>query len=258
MAHPMKRIGLALAVLGLVVGVRRNTDAENIYQTPAPLYGNNESDVVAGSIGGFAYLSNPNTVLGTFGGAGSQANAINNMGQVVGYAQTSNPMGYGGTLHAFLYSGGVMPDWGAGVGTALNNHGVVVGNESPGDSNPFLYSGEVMQDWRAGVGTAINTHGVVVGNESPGGSNPFLSSNGVNTVLNDGGIGFIPHAINDDGVVVGASTSTAIGTSAQAFLDTNGEGFVKLADLLAPGSFRIKRIQNRRRDSQSSSYRRHR
>jgi probable HAF family extracellular repeat protein len=283
----MRKTAFAVAALGLMFGVGRTTDAEIIYQTNAALYGNNESDVVAGSIGGFAYLSNPNTVLGTFGGAGSQANAINNNGQIVGYAQTSTPTGYGGTLHAFLYSGGVMQDLGTfggseSVATSINDSGSVVGysdttggmehaflysggvmqdlgtlggNSSiayqinnlgqvvgssiaaDGQSHAFLYSGGVMQDLGVGVATAINNNGVVVGYESPGGSDPFIYSNGGKTVRNDGGIGFIPHAINDDGLVVGASSSTSIGTSAQAFLYTNDTGFVKLADLLPPGSF---------------------
>ena len=47
------------------------------------------------------------TDLGTFGGTGSRANAINSAGDVVGYATVAN-----GDQHAFLYHAGVMQDLG--------------------------------------------------------------------------------------------------------------------------------------------------
>jgi len=45
--------------------------------------------------------------LGTLGGTGSVAYAVNDAGQVVGYSQTAT-----GDTHAFLYSGGIMMDLG--------------------------------------------------------------------------------------------------------------------------------------------------
>src|SRR5437868_6337631 len=60
--------------------------------------------------------------LGAFGGADSEAHAINAAGQVVGRAQTAS-----GANHPFLYSAGVMTDLGLAPGftdsaaTALND-----------------------------------------------------------------------------------------------------------------------------------------
>lgn len=48
------------------------------------------------------------TDLGTLGGSNSNADGINDSGQVVGYAATASGAGY-----AFLYSGGIMHNLGA-------------------------------------------------------------------------------------------------------------------------------------------------
>ena len=71
--------------------------------------------------------------LGTLGGTYSYAYGINNLGQVVGTAQTS-----AGAWHAFLYSGGVMTDLNSKLpansgwielsqANSINNNGQVVG-----------------------------------------------------------------------------------------------------------------------------------
>ena len=68
------------------------------------------------------------TDLGTLGGGGSQAGAINNRGQVVGSAYTAS-----GDYHAFLWEDGEMTDLGTLPGgsfsfaQAINNRGQVVG-----------------------------------------------------------------------------------------------------------------------------------
>jgi probable HAF family extracellular repeat protein len=72
------------------------------------------------------------TDLGTLGGMRSYATAINNSGQVVGYADTS-ASNNDEARHAFLYSGGTMSDLGAlgGIGSranGINDLGQVVGS----------------------------------------------------------------------------------------------------------------------------------
>jgi len=131
--------------------------------------------------------------LGTLGGGGSTAFAINNSGQIVGTGQTSS-----GQFDAFLYSGGVMQDLGAlgGISSAafgINSSGQVAGQiETPGGQlNAFLYSGGVMQNLGTLGGSnsqanGINDAGVVVGTSGTADGNeaPFIYSNGVMTDLN--------------------------------------------------------------------------
>src|SRR4051794_18836127 len=81
------------------------------------------------------------TDLGTLGGYGSFAEALNNAGQVTGSSITST-----GGSQAFLYSNGQMTDLGTlagGRGVGLNNAGQVTGDfrsTSNGATHAFLYS----------------------------------------------------------------------------------------------------------------------
>jgi probable HAF family extracellular repeat protein len=81
--------------------------------------------------------------LGAVGGLHSWAEALNDYGQVVGYAR--NGADYD---RAFLYSGGTITDLGDFGGTrasayGINNLGQVVGTawEADGDTLAFLYTG---------------------------------------------------------------------------------------------------------------------
>ena len=119
------------------------------------------------------------TDLGTLGGVQSIAYAINNAGQIVGYASPPNS-----SVHAFLYSSGMMIDLGvffdSSVGEAINNSGVVVGTadvlngNGNTDSHAFIYSGGKLQDlnnlipsgsgWVLTEATGINDKGQIVCN----------------------------------------------------------------------------------------------
>lgn len=92
--------------------------------------------------------------LGTLGGSMSQAEALNDQGDVVGSSTLPN----GGSTHAFLYRGGTMRDLGTLGGATsraydVNENGVVVGDAdlspstscSEGSRRAFLFDGQLRQ-----------------------------------------------------------------------------------------------------------------
>ena len=156
--------------------------------------------------------------LGTLPGfSTSQATDINDNGQVVGYAQTSD----GNSRDAFLYSNGTMTDLGAlptgsnpaAFKCSINASGQVVGTLPNGHA--FLYSNGTRTDlgtvpgYSQSIPTDINDNGQVVGNAEPDGYYPFLYSNGMMVDLNsliDPASGWTldsATAINDSGQIVG-------------------------------------------------------
>jgi probable HAF family extracellular repeat protein len=112
----------------------------------------------------------------------SYANDINDAGQTVGWYSDSAGPG-AGTLHGFLYSGGIARDLGASVmtATAINNAGVIGGAlraDNGADTHGFVYDHGVITDINPGAPpgstvavTGINNAGVLVGAASfgPGG-----------------------------------------------------------------------------------------
>jgi probable HAF family extracellular repeat protein len=80
--------------------------------------------------------------LGTLGGPASTANAINDHGQIVGWAETASR-----ETHAFLWQRGVMTDLGAGSANGINERGDIVGTAVPFDNHAVI--------WRHGVMTFL-------------------------------------------------------------------------------------------------------
>jgi probable HAF family extracellular repeat protein len=106
-----------------------------------------ESGPFAGSAANHAFLYSNGmmTDLGTLGGATSSARGINDKGQVVGVATTSEGIG-----HPFLYQKGVMTSLGdlagqppGGIARAINAAGQIVGT---GGTHAFLYQNGNMKD----------------------------------------------------------------------------------------------------------------
>jgi probable HAF family extracellular repeat protein len=165
------------------------------------------------------------TDLGTLGGEESEALAMNDGGQVVGWSQAAFSNSYVGyPQHAFLYDSGAMRDLGTLGGCCshaygINNRGWVVGRSDIGGGvyHAFLYRDGAMRD----LGTLgglhscafdINENGDIIGySEVPnGGAHAFLYSNGVMRDLGTLGSNLsVAHAINNRGDIVGHSQDAA-------------------------------------------------
>ncbi|CAH0285334.1 hypothetical protein SRABI118_03909 [Massilia sp. Bi118] len=167
--------------------------------------------------------ADPRYAVTVVAGAGSQANDLNNAGQVVGWLQA------GDAYHGFVYSSGLLTDIGTLGGRdsnamAINDLGQVVGNSSidaNGGSYGFLYSGGSMSALGGGTymqAYGINNGGAIVGSMFV--SMPddvyrhgYMLSGGTLTDLgtlpySDGSVGI---AINSHGDIVGAAASTIHG-----------------------------------------------
>lgn len=170
------------------------------------------------------------TDLGILDGPNSAAMGINEIGQIVGYAETAY-----GEKRLFLYRNGVMTGLGTlggpnSVGYALNVGGQIVGDsDTPqGDAHAFLYAFNTMADLgtldgQPSYGRAINLFGHTAGYA--------LSGNNFNTraylhlgdTMRDlgtlGGADSRAFGLTDSGMVVG-DASTANGDT-HAFLYSN-------------------------------------
>ena len=129
------------------------------------------------------------TDIGTLGGRGSEANAINNCGQIAGASQVMFDSGE----HVFVYQGGVMKDLGPGHANAINDRGQVAGM-----SHLDIFAQRAAL-WIRGKRTvlcedlseafAINSAGAVVGecydSKDEGQPHAFLYQNGKRIDLRD-------------------------------------------------------------------------
>jgi probable HAF family extracellular repeat protein len=156
------------------------------------------------------------TDLGTLGGSSSEANGINDAGEVVGDSYMAS-----GAEQGFLYNGSIV-----GLGTlggqtsfanGINDSGQIVGysSTSTGAQDAYLYSNGTMVDlndevsgtdgWTMIAANAINNAGQVTGYAGDGSaSDAFLFSNGMFTRLyaNYYG-GAVGYAINDNAEIAG-------------------------------------------------------
>jgi len=161
----------------------------------------------------FIYSNGTLTDLGTISSssdprAQSWANGINDIGQVVGSANTEY---VGSNFHAYLYSDNVMENIDPeeqSEALAVNNYGMVIGNER--DGGVFLYSEGVIERLEIfGGALDINDHGEFVGWGSwgDGSEGAFLYREGELIPLgslSDSG-NTKPLAINEGSQIVGQS-----------------------------------------------------
>ena len=184
-----------------------------------------------------AYLYNKGiyTDMGTLGGIGSEAFALNNVGQVVGQAEVSHVISVPFT--AFLYQNGKMQDIGKDTGLynstgyGINDSGGVVGAGQVVSGDYSTYRAFIWQKGQSQtLGTlggassdalAVNKYGVVVGysNLSNRLTDPFVYQNGQMSDL-FAGTGWISGqatAINDSGQIVGYGFHNGVN---RAFLAT--------------------------------------
>ena len=175
--------------------------------------------------------------LGTLGGTDSNAIAINNREQVLGYSTNSipdpfDPFGFATQLRTFVWENGVMKDLGtlggpdALPGGIFNERGQVVGssyiNFAPNPASgvptadPFLWEDGRMIDLGSFGGTngfalAVNEHGQVIGqSDLPGDqlTHAFLWDRGSLKDLGTlGGTFSSPSWINEEAEIVGLSSN---------------------------------------------------
>jgi probable HAF family extracellular repeat protein len=177
------------------------------------------------------------TDLGSLGGAGSQAFAINERGQITGAGDLPLPNPTNAGDHAFLYDHGAMIDlgtlWRNSYGQAINNRGQVAGFSEAllagfAVYRAFLYSGGVFQDIGTLGGYGAQAYGINQKGQVTGFSN-LLQFDGMHAFLYSDGVmhdlGTLPggtlsagQGINNAGQVAGWSDAEG----GRAFLYSDG------------------------------------
>lgn len=202
-------------------------------------------DLVTGELRSYLYEPDPvgagfvETEIPIIGGQGNvNARAINNAGQVTGWASDASNF-----ARAFIWdkaSGiSVLGTLGSSsFGNDINETGDIVGNVRIGANvRPFLYTDGVMQDITAvtctrALAEGINDLGDIVGrcDDAMGNFVPFVLQDGVyqNPIGPFSDQGAL-RKINNDGVAVGITENSAGGQDAAVWDEVNG--LRRLADL---------------------------
>lgn len=184
------------------------------------------------------------TDLGTFGGTGSNALAINATGQIVGNYTDS-----GNITHAFLYTSGsgavTLAPFGGTYATAnaVNASGAFVGESTSGSGNrAFSYTtgdgmvnlGTFNNNGNASVAYGINASGTIAGKTNGFGNGnhrafSYTSGGGMVELGTLGGNHSSANAINDAGMIVGGANTADSAT--RVFRYTSESGMVNLGHL---------------------------
>ncbi len=180
------------------------------------------------------------TNLGTLGGSTSEARAINDSGQIVGYAFNANQK-----RRAFLYTGGTLQDLGDFGGTEsvaydINNSGQIIGwaKNAAEREQAFLYNNSTLQNLGTLGGERSYAFGINNGGQITGSAEINLGHNHAflyqNNAMQDlgvlGGIYSYGYEINTAGKIVGYSYQDGELGGVRAFIHQNG-AFTSLGTL---------------------------
>ncbi|NJD67858.1 MAG: hypothetical protein FIA90_04170, partial [candidate division NC10 bacterium] len=193
----------------------------------------NDAGQVVGRMGTSAVLWQNGSVtnLGSLGGAGGWATAINNAGQVVGYSYEQSDH------HAFLWHDGAMQDLGTGVANGINSYGHVVGESTSSTGGAVLWQGGALINLNGSAlgsqASDINDAGQIVGQQFRLGEliHATMWDNGSTIDLGSLGSASMAEAINNHGEVVGLAI---VSGRWHAFVWKSGVGMQDLNTLIGP------------------------
>ncbi len=205
----------ALEDLGTLPGTG-NTQFSHDNRLSTSAYAVNDAGTAVGISRGNVMIYEDGVMRGLNKEGAQEALGINNLGQIVGLARSSNSSS--ATYHAFLMTGnslidlGALDDQGFSYATAINEVGTIVGGSqtASGVMRPFVYEAGVMRNLgtlpgQVGcVAMAINNNGTVVGGCD---TIPFIYKDGVMSDLTElappGFQLYLATGINDGGQIVG-------------------------------------------------------